>query len=308
MLRPWVWVNLVLLTVCAWLGARVINNIVAYEVVRLPTRAAVAAPVRIEPERRPTDTWQESIAARNLFNADPPSEQPDAGVPDAAPVAEPEEPPRPGEPCEQAEGNLALVATMVAQPARASRAVLRKGRRRTAPTRMVRPGQKVGDVVVAAIHPTRAVLREGNDYSCVKLGEKPKRKRRVRERSRSKRSKASANIARSVKKVGRDRYQVDREMLDEQLNDLHALGRQVRIRPHRKRGKAHGFKLLRVRSGSLFFHLGLRRGDVFAGVNGETVTSPNEALALFDRLKTARDVTVTVERRGRPRTLEYAVR
>ena len=40
------------------------------------------------------------------------------------------------------------------------------------------------------------MLREGNDYSCVKLGEKPKRKRRARKRAPTRRSKISANIAR----------------------------------------------------------------------------------------------------------------
>lgn len=67
-------VHLLLLTAIAWLGARVINNLLAAHIVALPTRPTTAPPAaprstaRLDPA-----TVAEAIADRNLFNATPPA-------------------------------------------------------------------------------------------------------------------------------------------------------------------------------------------------------------------------------------------
>ena len=116
------------------------------------------------------------------------------------------------------------------------------------------------------------------------------------------------HIKDGVKKVGKNAYEVDREMLDEQLNDLGKLGRQARVIPHYRDGKPQGFKVVGVRPGSLYSHIGLRSGDILKGVNDSEITSPNKALELFDQLKNSSNVQVQLERRGRKLNLDYTIK
>ena len=94
-------------------------------------------------------------------------------------------------------------------------------------------------------------------------------------------------------------------MLNEQLEDLGRLSRDARVIPHYRGGKPRGFKIVGVRPGSLYSHVGVRSGDILKSVNGEEINSPTKALQLFEKLKNSDSVTLDVERRGRKQTLEY---
>ena len=87
-----------------------------------------------------------------------------------------------------------------------------------------------------------------------------------------------------------------------------AAGRQARVIPHYRGGKPQGFKIVGVRPGSLYSHIGLRSGDVIKGVNDEAITSPNKALELYEKLKSEDAVSVDIERRGRKITNEYSIK
>ncbi len=126
--------------------------------------------------------------------------------------------------------------------------------------------------------------------------------------SAARRRGASASLRDGIKKTGPYEYEVDRAMLDEQLQDLNKLGSQARIIPHYKDGRADGFKLVGVRPGSLYTLLGVRSGDIIRRVNGEEINSPTKALALYDKLKSTSNVTVDIERRGRPQTLTFHIK
>lgn len=110
-----------------------------------------------------------------------------------------------------------------------------------------------------------------------------------------------------IKKTGKNQYRIDREMLNEQLDDLQSLSKGARVIPHYKDGRPQGFKIVGVRPGSLYSHIGVRSGDVLKGVNGEEITSPNKALELYEQLKNSSNVNVEIERRGRPVNLEYSI-
>lgn len=302
-------VNLALLTAAAWLAAGIVNNLIEERIVTLaPVAATADGPPPIESariDRASKRALAQAVIARDLFDPDPPEPvpvEPEAAEPETPP--EPPAIPGPFDDCKDADVDVELLGTMVADPEEWSVAVVKEGRR---DERLVKEGDPLSDAVVTAIYRQRMVLARGGEYECVRLGE-DKRRRRVKRRSPRVRHKARAAIRRGVKKIGRYRYQVDREMLDEQLSDLYKLGRQVRVRPYKRRGKPYGLKLLRVRYGSLFREIGLRRNDIITRVNGEEIArSPNEALALFDKLEGAEDLVVEVERRGRKITLEYDI-
>ncbi|HOX42451.1 MAG TPA: hypothetical protein PK668_02585 [Myxococcota bacterium] len=83
------------------------------------------------------------------------------------------------------------------------------------------------------------------------------------------------------------------------------LASQARIVPALKDGKPNGFKLFAIRPGSLHAELGIMNGDVIQSVNGIELSSPEQALEAYTRLRTASELVVQLERRGQPRKHTY---
>ena len=98
-----------------------------------------------------------------------------------------------------------------------------------------------------------------------------------------------------------------RERIDEAVNDLGNLMKQVRIRPHFKDGQSDGLTLSGIRSDSIFGEMGFRNGDVIVGVDGKNITSVDDALSLYENLQSAENVQVQIRRRGRLQTIDYSV-
>ena len=102
--------------------------------------------------------------------------------------------------------------------------------------------------------------------------------------------------------------EISRQTIDESLQDINELMRQIRIRPNFEDGKPAGLRVDRLRSDSIFRQLGLENGDVIKGVNGKEIQSVDDALTFYDQLKNASSVSLQVERRGAPQTLSYTIR
>ena len=78
-------------------------------------------------------------------------------------------------------------------------------------------------------------------------------------------------------------FEVDRGIFYEQLLDY--LFRQIRIIPHYQRGKPAGFKIIGIRSNSIFRSMGFKNGDVIKSIAGDELTSINKAFKLFEKLR-----------------------
>lgn len=307
----WV-VNLLVLTVLAFLSAKVVTNWMTGEIAALETRPNVDAPVvkATVGSRNSSRDLAETVLNRNLFNANPPEPEETHEL-----TADGETEiggaisgicPGPNDPCEAASSSsLSVKATMVAEPSEWSMAIVDDGE--TQGNRLARIGMAFGDQTLCAIHRNRIVLGKGKKFECIELGAKRGRGRKKKTRSRST-AKSGTSIKDGVKKTGKNSYDVDREMLDEQLNDLSKLGRQARVIPHYRDGKPQGFKIVGVRPGSLYSHIGLRSGDILKGVNDTEISSPNKALELFEQLKSSSNVQVQLERRGRKINLDYTIK
>jgi len=99
-----------------------------------------------------------------------------------------------------------------------------------------------------------------------------------------------------------------RERIDEAVNDLGNLMKQVRIRPHYKNGQSDGLTLSGIRSSSIFSEMGFRNGDVIVGVDGKNIESVDDDLSLYENLQSAENVQVQLRRRGRLQTIDYSVK
>ncbi|MFT4703663.1 MAG: general secretion pathway protein C [Bradymonadia bacterium] len=104
-------------------------------------------------------------------------------------------------------------------------------------------------------------------------------------------------------------YQIDRSVIEEVANNRQLLEAQApRVVPNYVNGQPRGFRLQGIRAGSIFSAIGIRNGDVITEVNGTTIDSPQRALALYEAMLQQENVQMSVLRRGREETLNYAIR
>ena len=72
-------------------------------------------------------------------------------------------------------------------------------------------------------------------------------------------------------------------------------------------GEVSGFKLVAIKAGSIYEKLGLQRGDIIKGVNGEPVDTPQKAMELYQALKNAENIQLELTRGGSSTTLNYTL-
>ena len=262
-------------------------------------------------ERSRRTRWSEQISSRNLFNANPPSAE------EASAAKEAEEAdkkptgqlPLAHEECQDSKIKATVTMTMIAEPVEASYAMIKIDSK----DRIFNVGDTIEDGEVVSIQwsgdKRRVVVARDGDFECLVLGKKgPKKGRYTPPKRKAPAKKGGSKFQDGIKEVSPGRFEVDRAMLDEQLADLDNLVRQARVIPHYKRGKPAGFKVVGIRSSSIFRHLGLKTGDVLKSVGGEELTSINKALALFEKLKTSDNLSLDFERRGKPVNHEYSIK
>ena len=109
-----------------------------------------------------------------------------------------------------------------------------------------------------------------------------------------------------VKRVG-NTFKVKRSDVKEHLTRLPEILSQARVVPHTENGEFKGWRFASINKGSVFQDLGFEKGDVIKQVDGEVVTSPEQALELFDGLKNESRVKMVVEKNGKDVELEYNV-
>lgn len=180
-----------------------------------------------------------------------------------------------------------------------------------------RVGSAVNGHTVQHVSWNRVWLANESDVCQLELGDKPevkkrkRRKRRKRRRRRRRRGRRSRrlpkHIASKIEKVGPTEYEVERSAIDEILEDQARLFRATRVRPVRKGGKTTGMRVSRIRGGTLLHTLGVRNGDVVQGINGFSLTDPQKALEAYGRLRTADHLALSLQRGGKPVTIDINI-
>lgn len=120
--------------------------------------------------------------------------------------------------------------------------------------------------------------------------------------SKSKKTKASGKI----KKVG-DHLVVDRSLVDHYAKNMKDIFKDIGIIEVRKGGGVKGFRISFVRRGSKFAKLGLRRGDVITGVNGQAMNNYGVALGIYKEIDTIENLTLVIKRGNKEMELEYEI-
>jgi general secretion pathway protein C len=113
---------------------------------------------------------------------------------------------------------------------------------------------------------------------------------------------------RTIRQVERNRYEIDRKEVQAATSNLGKLMTQARVVPNLKGGKFRGYKIFAIKPRSLYAKIGLKNGDVIERVNGLKISSPKQALEIFQQLKDESYFQVDLVRRGRKKTITYAIR
>ena len=298
LLRRYFWVlNLVTIALCALFAARGFGELAAsaYQPAWQPP-----PPKRIDNRVLPGELDIARVVDRNIFcsTCEPEPE----GEPATATTAESLMP---------AAENLQLVATLIARDPEWTFATIKDTE--GGQTGMYRVGGIVPTgATVADIRPDQVVLRRGEheEQLTFKKTEKPRTPTRVRRATRkvAHSSRRMQGIAKGIRKVGPTRWEIDRNVLNTVLSNTTMIARSARIVPSVKNGKPNGFKLLHIRRGSFYSLLGMFNGDTIHAINGHPITTPDKALEVYTKLRTAGHVTIDFTRRGKPLTHEYTIR
>jgi general secretion pathway protein C len=102
--------------------------------------------------------------------------------------------------------------------------------------------------------------------------------------------------------------QIERALVEQALQNTAMLATSARFVPSIRDGRPNGFKVYAIRPNSLFARLGLQNGDTVQAINGNDMSTPDQALALYSKLRSASHLSVRVERRGSVNTLDYVIR
>ena len=129
-----------------------------------------------------------------------------------------------------------------------------------------------------------------------------------RARGGDRRIRSPRRSTRGSRRPASNNYEVQRATLDSLLGNMAVLSRAARIVPEMKDGKSAGFRLFSIRPDGPFAKIGLQNGDVISAINGLEMTSPDKALEVYTKLKTANHLSVGLERNGQKVTKDYNIR
>ena len=194
-----------------------------------------------------------------------------------------------------------LVGTMVATPSTYSVAFIVKDDEAAGSYGI---DDKLLDATIVGIESERVAVRRGNgkqEYLTMVEGEVSKPP------TRSARGQDS-NDDDEVVKLGDNKYQVSRDMIDKYMNDMEALSKMGRALLHRgPDGQFDGYRLSAIRRNTLADKLGIKNGDVIHSVNGKSLNSMSAAMEAYQTLTSENQFSFEVTRRGEKLSLDYDV-
>ena len=291
--------NSVLFVLCCYLVADAANEVFA--ALLTPTAEDVTRGSTATARARRDWADREIILKRNLFNA--------SLLAPATPVDEPIED------LEATRLPLRLLGTAASTPAELSWAAVEDEEERR--TVIVRVRDPIHKATVQRIERRRIVLSEKgvlrelvlDDESAAPRPKPPVRGRAglARRNTRARRRPPTPTVARErVEKLAEDRFEMEREDVDDMMRNPANLFSQARILPKYEEGEMVGLQINAIKPGSFFEEVGIQSGDVVTKLNGVAIDSPQESARILAEFSQADKFTIDVNRGdGTTDTLEF---
>lgn len=118
----------------------------------------------------------------------------------------------------------------------------------------------------------------------------------------------TAMLDAGIKKIDDNHYEISKDLVDKVLLNPMGFTKGARINPAMDGGKPNGFKLFGIRHNSMLSKLGLENGDTLISINGMELTSAEQALQVYTKLRDATTLEINLTRRTKPDTLTYQIR
>jgi general secretion pathway protein C len=251
-------------------------------------------------------THYEIINKRNIFNATPPSD-----TPEPTRAAEPPPPPLevPATPLP-----LKLVGIIAGKQAQAPRFAIIESTGSPPGQAVYQVGDSVQQVFIVDILPGCVVLDRGGGQQklCFEKdagsAPAPGATPRAAAVAPAPASQPGDAGAADIVRVDTGTWQVRREKLLENFANVGSLSSQATVTPYFVQGQQLGFRLSRLRTGSVLQQIGLQEGDVLQQVNGLDIHTPQEALQAYQQLQTESTMRLSILRNNSPTTLTYEIR
>jgi general secretion pathway protein C len=96
-------------------------------------------------------------------------------------------------------------------------------------------------------------------------------------------------------------------VVKDSLDDFDRLFQQVEIKPVQTYGHPSGLRVVSIEAGSIFDELGLQSTDVIVGINGASITTPDQADLLFQSINAGGYVTIQVKGKRRNRIIHLDI-
>jgi general secretion pathway protein C len=272
--------DLVAISLVVYIGVDVFYRIVSSELKEISTKEVVVEQVpNVEVKKKIPLSDFSLITERNLFGS---LEKASEGVKEEE-----------VEDLEPTSLRIALLGTVTGDEQNAFAVIEEKDKGKQG---LYRVGDSIQNATVKMILREKVVLRVGEKDEILTM-----------EESAASRREKGQGPSQPSKKEG-STITVNRKELSDSLKDINKVLSQVRIRPHFKDGKSDGLSVSRIKAGSVFSKLGLRNGDIVQKINDKPINSPDDVLALYEKLKSGSQVSVEVTRKGQPKTMNYRFR
>lgn len=196
--------------------------------------------------------------------------------------------------------DVALLGTVVGD-AESPVAVIRDSVKRT--EAFYRVGDDVQGALVKKIERGKVILRAGERDEVLTMQDA--HKRQATSEVPSPQEGRPSSSPEPVPRDNRTTVSIEREEIAQNLDSVNKLFTQARIRPYFVDGKPGGLAITHVKGGSVFSKMGLRNGDVIKGMDGRDIHAPNDALALFRKLRSGDPFSLELSRRGAPTVIQY---
>lgn len=168
---------------------------------------------------------------------------------------------------------------------------------------LYRTGDTIQTAVVKKIYREKVVLTVDGKDEVLQMQDLASGKSTIRSRGVAASRGASPSQATRAQRIS-----LRRSYIDQTMTDVASLMTQVKIQPHMEDGIPSGLSLSSIKPNSIFRRMGLRNGDVITGVDGNEISTVDDALRLVDNLRSSSTLSVQLKRRGREKTIEYHIR
>lgn len=115
-------------------------------------------------------------------------------------------------------------------------------------------------------------------------------------------------IAAGIRRIDDSHYEITRAAVTAILDNPMAVAKGARVVPAVSNGKPLGFKLYAIRPASLYARIGLQNGDTLLKINGFAMTTAEQALEVYAKLREAKQLVFDLMRAGKPATLVVTIK